>query len=99
MGHYWSEISHGDDHPTAGRREGVMSSKSYTEADVVPLSVWRHVASGGLYVVMGVARCSTNGDREGVEQSVVYWSVARRHLNYREAGEFLDGRFVPVEGQ
>ncbi len=71
--------------------------KTYAETDLKPGSIWRHVATGGMYVVLGLARCSTNGSREGVERSVVYWSVARRHLNYREVGEFTDGRFVPLE--
>lgn len=75
---------------------------NYTEADARPLTLWRHVKTDSLYVVLGVARCSTNGDREGVERSVVYWSLTHQHLCYREASEFLgdgdDGwpRFEPV---
>lgn len=64
----------------------------YTEADVRPLSLWRHVQTDSLYVALGVARCSTNGDREGHEWSVVYHSLTHRHLCYREVSEFLDGR-------
>lgn len=57
------------------------------------LTPWTHPKTGGLYLVLGVARCSTNGPREGVEKSVVYWSFAKRHLCYREYSEFMDGRF------
>ncbi len=59
--------------------------------------VWRHVKTDGLYVMLGVARCSTNGEREGKEESVVYYSLTHQHLYYREIGEFLDGRFQPVQ--
>jgi len=60
-----------------------------------PYSVWKH-RKGGLYVVIGVATCSTNGDRDGVEKSVVYHSVHYDKLRYRELSEFLDGRFTQV---
>lgn len=69
-----------------------------TESDLVPYSTWRHVKTGGLYVVLGVARCSTNGEREGVERSVVYVSTTHGHLCYRELSEFLSGRFEAVSG-
>ncbi len=59
--------------------------------------VWRHVDTDSLYIVLGTARCSTNGEREGKEESVVYFSLTYQHLCYREIGEFLDGRFQPVE--
>lgn len=65
--------------------------------DLKPLSVWRHVATKSLYVVLGVARCSTNGPREGTEHSVIYHSQSHGHLCYREVSEFTDGRFVPVK--
>jgi hypothetical protein len=68
----------------------------YHEDMLKEITIWRHVASGGLYLIMGVARCSTNGEREGKERSVVYYSVERQHFNYREMWEFLDGRFEPV---
>jgi hypothetical protein len=68
----------------------------YTEADVKPLSLWRHVETGSLYVVVGLALCSTNGPRDRVERSVVYHSLTYEGLRYREMDEFLDGRFVPV---
>lgn len=67
----------------------------YDEDDLLEFPIWRHVATGGLYHVMGIARCSTNGEREGCEWSVVYFSIAYQRLNYREVSEFLDGRFVP----
>ncbi len=60
-------------------------------------SLWRHPKTGGLFFVLDVATCSTNGDRENVERSVVYWSFARRAWRYRELSEFMDGRFVEEE--
>lgn len=66
----------------------------YTLEDAGKHPVWRHVRTGGLYHVLGVARCSTNGGREG-EASVVYFSVDYQALRYRDAAEFLDGRFIP----
>ena len=68
----------------------------YTDDDLRTCPVWRHVKTNSLYHVMGIARCSTNGDREGRERSVIYFSVARQTLNYREIEEFLDGRFEPM---
>lgn len=63
-----------------------------------PLSVWRHY-KGGLYVVVGLATCSTNGERDGVERSVVYHSLKYGHLRYRELSEFMDGRFAEVDSE
>lgn len=60
-----------------------------------PLSVWRHY-KGGLYVVIGVAACSTNGPDEG-EPAVVYQSTTHRELRYRSLSEFMDGRFTEVQ--
>lgn len=68
----------------------------YTAEDIRNYPVWRHVATNSLYHVMGVARCSTNGDREGKELSVVYFSMDYQGMRYRELNEFLDGRFEPV---
>lgn len=65
---------------------------------LTPLSEWKHVATGGVYIVIGLAMCSTNGPREHAEESVVYWSKHYQALRYREAAEFLDGRFVPLDG-
>jgi len=62
---------------------------------LTPLSEWRHT-KGGTYIVIGLARCSTNGERAGVEESVVYWSKEYQALRYREVTEFLDGRFTPL---
>lgn len=58
--------------------------------------VWKHVKTRGLYHIMGVARCSTNGERENKEESVIYFSISHQSLRYREISEFLDGRFEPV---
>lgn len=58
-----------------------------------PWTTWRHVATDSLYTIIGVATCSTNGDREGTERSVVYLSHEKQILHYREISEFLDGRF------
>lgn len=55
-------------------------------------SVWRH-RKGGTYVVLGVATCSTNGERDNVERSVMYMSTQHRTIRYREISEFMDGRF------
>lgn len=66
----------------------------FNEADLTPMSVWVH-PKGGLYVVLGVATCSTTGLRGGAERSVVYYSVGRRALHYRKVYQFLDGRFTP----
>ena len=68
---------------------------AYPESMLVPGSRWFHAGSDGHYTVSMVATCSTNGDREGVERSVVYWSDLHGQPRYREIGEFLDGRFVP----
>ncbi len=67
----------------------------YRLEDAKPHSVWRHVKTDSLYLVLGVSRCSTNGPREG-ELSVVYYSMTYQRLCDRKAVEFLDGRFVPV---
>lgn len=70
---------------------------TYTEDDVRKHPVWKHVASGVLYPVLGVAECSTNGEREHKERSVVYFSLKYQRLCYREVSQFLDGRFAPEE--
>ena len=66
---------------------------------LTPLSEWRHVATNSTYIVIGLALCSTNGEREHTEESVVYWSKKYQALRYREVSEFLDGRFVPLAAQ
>ena len=68
----------------------------WNEELLVPYSTWVHTKTETLYWVLGIATCSTNGDREGKERSVVYVSCAYQKLRYREVGEFLDGRFTPV---
>ncbi len=59
-------------------------------------STWKHLKTNSTYTVLGVADCSTNGEREGVEQSVVYISHTQGKMKYREVSEFLDGRFVRI---
>lgn len=61
-----------------------------------PFSTWKHLGTNSYYTVIGIALCSTNGDREYKEQSVVYISHTHQHLCYREISEFLDGRFHPI---
>jgi hypothetical protein len=68
----------------------------YTIGDVMLRPVWRHIKTNSLYHVLGIACCSTNGDREGKENSVIYFSMDYQGLRYREISEFLDGRFEPV---
>ncbi len=67
----------------------------YLYSDIKPNTVWIHKATNSEYLVLGVARCSTNGPREGVEQSVVYYSLAYQRLCYRDINEFCDGSFMP----
>lgn len=71
-----------------------MNKYTVTELRMIP--VWRHVKTNSLYHVMGIARCSTNGEREGKEHSVIYFSMTHQRLCYRDVDEFLDGRFEPV---
>lgn len=58
-------------------------------------TLWRHRKTNTLYIALGVALCSTNGDRENVERSVVYWSLSKGQMRYRDIAEFMDGRFEP----
>jgi predicted SAM-dependent methyltransferase len=69
---------------------------SYGRELLTPGSTWRHVRTDSTYTVFGLALCSTNGEREHREESVVYASHTHGHLCYREVGEFLDGRFRPL---
>ncbi len=68
---------------------------TYTEDDVRKHPVWKHAASSVLYHVLGVAECSTNGERCHRERSVIYFSLTYQELRYLEVSQFLDGRFVP----
>jgi hypothetical protein len=61
-----------------------------------PWTTWRHLKTNSTYTILGVATCSTNGEREGREMSVVYLSHERQVLHYREISEFMDGRFEEV---
>lgn len=54
----------------------------------VPYSTWRNRKSGDLYTLIGLARCGTNGEREG-DRDVVYLSILYQRLCYREPYEFL----------
>lgn len=56
---------------------------------------WRHVKTGRVYLLVGIAVCSTNGPGEGV-RSAVYRRHGGQKLYYREVSEFLDGRFAPL---
>lgn len=56
-------------------------------------STWRHVKTDSTYTVLGIATNSTNGERENVEQLVIYVSHTHQSLRVREINEFLDGRF------
>lgn len=66
---------------------------------LTPFSTWTHVKTGSKYTVIGIALCSTNGEREHTETSVVYVSHTHQGLRYREISEFLDGRFKPEFGE
>jgi hypothetical protein len=70
---------------------------AWTEEQLQPLSEWRHVATGSEYIVLAVGQCSTNGPRENIERSVIYWSKTYRGYRYREVSEFLDGRFELID--
>ena len=66
----------------------------YSLDDVKPFTVWRHLATDSLYLVMGLSRDSTLVPDEG-RLCVVYYSMSYQRLNHRLATEFLDGRFEP----
>lgn len=66
----------------------------YPREMVTPFSTWTHCATGSTYTALGIALCSTNGEGEHKEESVVYVSHTFEGLRYREVSEFLDGRFV-----
>lgn len=72
--------------------EGIINT--IPRSMLVPLSVWFHLKTKSLYVVLGVADCSNAEEDEG--QAVVYYNTVRRRLRYRDVNEFLDGRFVPI---
>lgn len=69
---------------------------SYPEHMVTQYSVWHHVKTSSLYVVLGVATQSTNGPGEHKARAVIYYSLSHGHLCYRDTVEFLDGRFCPI---
>lgn len=58
-------------------------------------SIWTHVKTGGVYTVLGVAECATNGYSNGGD-AVVYVSRRTGEMYYRTLAEFMDGRFVPL---
>lgn len=49
--------------------------------------------------VIGFAICASNRPDRAGERSVVYRNVKKEYLYYREADEFLDGRFVPLDAE
>jgi len=67
----------------------------YGRTILKPFSTWKHVGTNSFYTVIGIGLCSTNGEREHKEESVIYISHTHQHLCYREINEFLDGRFTP----
>lgn len=69
----------------------------YHRSRLTPFSTWTHVKSDSRYTIIGTAICSTNGEREHTEESVVYVSHGYEGLRYREINEFLDGRFKPQQ--
>jgi hypothetical protein len=71
---------------------------AYSRDFLTPGSLWRH-GKGGMYVVLGISTCSTNGERDGKEEVVVYWSFKYESLRHRDVTEFLDGRFQPFAHQ
>lgn len=57
-----------------------------TRAAMLKPGMYRHY-KGGMYIVFGVARHSSN-DKQGEEPMVVYWSVTKQCLWVRELREF-----------
>jgi len=68
----------------------------YDEHLAQPFSRWYHPKSKGYYMIIAVSTNSTN--REPPRRVVVYWSELKREYHHREIAEFLDGRFVPLDG-
>lgn len=66
----------------------------YPESSLTPYSLWMHLQSKSLYVVVGPADNSTNGEED--RRDVVYYSLTLKRLKTRRMDEFLDGRFVPI---
>lgn len=64
---------------------------------LVPMSEWLHPKTGGTYIVLGIATCSSNGPDENKVESVIYQSKKHQALYYRLLSEFLDGRFAPLQ--
>lgn len=64
----------------------------YSKLSVMNRRQWDHYR-GGVYSTLGIARESTNGEREGSD--VVVYRNEKGELRVRDAREFLDGRFVP----
>lgn len=70
----------------------------YPRSAVTPYSLWRH-RKGGLYLVLGMGTSSTDGKDILDMEEVIYWSFTHRGTRTREVSQFLDGRFIPVQGQ
>jgi hypothetical protein len=79
--------------------DAVTAGQAMSEQHPKPHTTWRHLKTDSLYVVLGVALCSTNGALAQGEKAVVYYSVDRQRLHYRALTEFMDGRFVEVWGK
>lgn len=68
----------------------------YSREDVETCQVWTHKKRGGVYHVLGISTCSTNGPRDSQEEVVVYFSMTYQKLRHRDVEQFLDGRFEPI---
>lgn len=66
---------------------------------LTPFSTWYHHGTKSTYTVIGVALCSTNGPDEHKREDVIYVSHSFQGLRSRKIGEFLDGRFTPLEAR
>ncbi len=69
----------------------------YSDIQAAPFTIWKHVRTNSLYVVLGIAYDSTNRENEPEnERYVVYVSQTTGLMRVREISEFLDGRFAPM---
>jgi hypothetical protein len=59
-----------------------------------PYSTWLHIKGASTYTVLGVSKCSTNGNES--ERAVIYISHTYGVLHHRELSEFMDGRFEEI---
>jgi hypothetical protein len=70
----------------------------FPESELVPGSHWKHLKGGGVYEIVGVSFCATNGEEEG-NMVVVYKPTyqSKIWLFHRSVAQFLDGRFQPIQ--